>query len=50
MNAHSLTFSLAYSYGHLARQQRGVFLEVMLAPDAISTRNISVQLLAGVVG
>jgi len=43
MNGHSLTFSLAYSYGHLARKQRGVFLEVMLGADAVVTRHIRVS-------
>lgn len=43
MNAHSLTFSLAYPHGHLARQQRGVFLELVLAADAAVTRDIRVS-------
>jgi hypothetical protein len=43
VNSRSLNFSSAYPYAHLARQQRGIFLEVTLATDAVITPEIRVS-------
>ena len=43
MNAHQLSFSVAFNYGPWARASRGVFVPVTLATGAIPTEIIEVR-------